>query len=363
MFPGILPSFTITSGTETANGAAGGEGLSALLNSFENEIVALATKFGTGASTPASNKILVGTGAGTSAWQGLTSAQLAAIVSDETGTGVLVFGTSPTLTTPNISAPVITSPPTNVLRMTGEIIMWAGRRLPTDYLWCDGSAVSRSTYANLFNELCYSVGTCTITNATPAVVTLNGHGFQTGDQLYLTSTGTLPTGLSPNTLYYAVRVDANSFNLSTTRANAYAGTKIATSGAGSGVHTAFDCMWGLGDGSTTFNVPDFRGRTPAGNDSMGGTVAGRLSLAQSQGVYGNKGAVGGEQGHQITTAELASHGHSIYIDSINVAGAAILANGTFRYYNPGTTSTNNTGSDTPHNNVQPTGLTNFIVKT
>lgn len=36
-----------------------------------------------------------------------TSAQLAGIVSDETGSGALVFGTSPTLTTPTISTPTI----------------------------------------------------------------------------------------------------------------------------------------------------------------------------------------------------------------------------------------------------------------
>lgn len=37
-----------------------------------------------------------------------TSAQLAAAISDETGTGALVFGTSPTIATPSISSPTIT---------------------------------------------------------------------------------------------------------------------------------------------------------------------------------------------------------------------------------------------------------------
>lgn len=65
-------------------------------------IIAVETKLGTGATTAAANQILFGTGAGTSAWQGLTSAQLLAILSDETGTGSNVFATTPTLVTPKV---------------------------------------------------------------------------------------------------------------------------------------------------------------------------------------------------------------------------------------------------------------------
>lgn len=103
-FPTTLPSYIITAGSETANGAGGGTGLSGLLNAFEVDITALGTKMGTGASTPVANTILYGTGAGTSAWQGLTSAQLASIISDETGSGSLVFGNSPTIVTPTIAS-------------------------------------------------------------------------------------------------------------------------------------------------------------------------------------------------------------------------------------------------------------------
>lgn len=40
---------------------------------------------------------------------------------------------------------------------------------------------------------------------------------------------------------------------------------------------ALGTTWGTGDGSTTFNLPDFRGRGLAGADNMGGTPAGRLT--------------------------------------------------------------------------------------
>jgi hypothetical protein len=63
---------------------------------------AVEAKVGIGASTPTANTLLFGTGTGTSAWTALTSAQLAATLSDETGTGSAVFATTPTLVTPKV---------------------------------------------------------------------------------------------------------------------------------------------------------------------------------------------------------------------------------------------------------------------
>lgn len=250
----------------------------------------------------------------------------------------------------------------NAVNLSGMITAYGSRRAPTGWLNCDGAAVSRTTYAALFAAIVPSLGTFTVTLATPGVFSLTAHGLSTGDAVYLTTTGALPTGLVANTLYYVVRVDANSFNLATTRANAYAGTKIATSGSQSGTHTAWDCPHGLGDGSTTFNVPDLRGRTPAGLDTTAGIAASRLTLAQSQGVYGNLGATGGEQGHQITVAELASHTHDFVAHPVTGGGTAGAANTSNSGSGPTVTVTS-AGSDTAHNNVQPTVLVNYIIKT
>lgn len=41
---------------------------------------------------------------------------------------------------------------------------------------------------------------------------------------------------------------------------------------------AIGTQYGAGDGSTTFNVPDMRGRVPAGADNMGGTAANNLQV-------------------------------------------------------------------------------------
>ena len=84
-----------------------------------------------------------------------------------------------------------------------------------------------------------SVGTATITIANPAVITKNSHGLTLGMAVYFTTTGALPTGLTENTIYYVTNPATNTFNLSTTYANAVAGTKITTTGSQSGTHTLF----------------------------------------------------------------------------------------------------------------------------
>ncbi len=105
-----------------------------------------------------------------------------------------------------------------------------------------GSALVLSTPGCSKDMIAYSVdsyfnGTATITIATPGVVTATAHGLFSGDKVQLTTTGALPTGLSASTTYYARVIDANTFNLCTSLANAAAGTYIATSGSQSGTHT------------------------------------------------------------------------------------------------------------------------------
>lgn len=96
----------------------------------------------------------------------------------------------------------------------------------------------------------YISGTVTITIASPAVFTFTAHGFVTGTTVLLTTTGALPTGLAINTTYFVIRIDADTFNLSTTLANAVAGTKINTSGSQSGTHTVVGGGLTLGQGAT-----------------------------------------------------------------------------------------------------------------
>jgi len=71
-----------------------------------------------------------------------------------------------------------------------------------------------------------------VTIASPAVFTSDGHGLITNDTIKLFTTGALPTGLSADTFYYVIYVTDNTFKVSATRD----GTAIDTSGAQSGTH-------------------------------------------------------------------------------------------------------------------------------
>lgn len=62
--------------------------------------------------------------------------------------------------------------------------------------------------------------------------------FACGDGVRLTTSGTLPAGLSLATTYYAIpQRDRRTFKLASTRANAFAGTAVNITGAGTGTHT------------------------------------------------------------------------------------------------------------------------------
>jgi hypothetical protein len=76
--------------------------------------------------------------------------------------------------------------------------------------------------------------TCTISNASPAVVTLASHDLTTGEPVQFTTSGTLPTGLSVGTVYYVISsgLTSGAFEVSATPG----GAAINTTGAGSGTH-------------------------------------------------------------------------------------------------------------------------------
>ena len=76
--------------------------------------------------------------------------------------------------------------------------------------------------------------TATVTIASPAVVTdSTGYAPMIGSSVVLTTTGSLPTGLTAGTLYYVVGYSGAGFTISATQA----GTAINTSGTQSGVHS------------------------------------------------------------------------------------------------------------------------------
>lgn len=74
--------------------------------------------------------------------------------------------------------------------------------------------------------------TCTYTSTAN-----NPSNILTGTRTRLTTTGTLPAGLSLATDYYVIKVTDSTFRLATSYANAVAGTQINITDAGTGTHT------------------------------------------------------------------------------------------------------------------------------
>lgn len=147
-----------------------------------------------------------------------------------------------------------------------------------------------------------------------------------------------------------------------------------------GLFSTIGTTYGSGDGSTTFNVPDLRGRVVAGEDDMGGTAASRLTAGGS-GITGTTlGATGGTQTHTLTSAEMPSHTHTqnVHGHAFNdpgfipgVTNISVSAGGTGFYgrttsqglfIGDATATNQNTGGGGAHQNTQPTIILNYIIK-
>jgi len=119
--------------------------------------------------------------------------------------------------------------------------------------------------------------------------------------------------------------------------------------------------YGAGDGSTTFNIPDLRGRVVAGQDDMGGTSANRLT-GLAGGVDGDVlGAGGGAETHTLVTAEIPAHTHQTGFSNTAGGGATIQAIQNYAGTDGNATSSS-VGGDGAHNNVQPTFILNKIIR-
>jgi microcystin-dependent protein len=66
-------------------------------------------------------------------------------------------------------------------------------------------------------------------------------------------------------------------------------------------------LYGSGDGSTTFNIPDLRGRAVFGLDNTGGSPAGRVTGAGGNWDGRIRGNTGGFENRTLTQAQFAEH--------------------------------------------------------
>jgi microcystin-dependent protein len=129
---------------------------------------------------------------------------------------------------------------------------------------------------------------------------------------------------------------------------------------------AIGTLYGVGDGSTTFNVPDMRGVVIAGSGNMGGTERGILNSV----ISSAPGSSGGSQFLHAHGHSEGAHSHGI-LRGAGVPGittprgvfgdgtAASVSGSTENGNGAGTGATGSGGSQ----NVQPTIIMNWMIKT
>ena len=104
--------------------------------------------------------------------------------------------------------------------------------------------------------------------------------------------------------------------------------------------------YGSGDGSTTFNLPDLKGRVAVGKS------------ADTE--FDVLGETGGAKTHTLSESELPAHTHSMFA----AGGTSVGGSGTSTGGGAGgAVTTGSTGSGTAHNNLQPYITLNYIIKT
>ncbi|MFH1343613.1 MAG: phage tail protein [Pseudomonadota bacterium] len=105
----------------------------------------------------------------------------------------------------------------------------------------------------------------------------------------------------------------------------------------SALFALFGATYGSGDGSTTFNVPDLRGRVVAGKDDMGGTSANRLTDADD-GLNGDTlGDTGGGETQTLATANLPAY-----------TPTGTVVNGSISHNAPASLTFASSGNDGPY---------------
>lgn len=108
--------------------------------------------------------------------------------------------------------------------------------------------------------------------------------------------------------------------------------------------------YGSGDGNTTFNLPNLKGKIPVGQDEESIEFA---PLAME----------GGEKTHTLTIEEMPNHRHNVYginegLSAGEIRGGHICDSQDANYIR----ETSHSGENQPHNNLQPYLVTNYIIK-
>ena len=210
---------------------------------------------------------------------------------------------------------------------------YLGKVIPAGYLLCDGTAELRSNYPDLYNAITFT----DTGNLTSGSDTLSG----------LTDTSEMWVGMP---------VEGTGIPGGTTIDNIIDGTSVSLSANATvtGAQTVRFFPWGNGNGTTTFNRPDGRGR-------------GFIGAGQGSGLTLRKlGQKGGEETHLLTSGESGIPAHTHPQDPSTMrfnTGSGPSTSGTGSWALQGTTQANAVAdASQPHNTMQPFLVGKWIVK-
>ena len=235
----------------------------------------------------------------------------------------------------------------------GIIQMYGGSIAPSGWMFCNGNAISRTTYAKLFSVIGTTYGNgdgstsfglpdmrsrmpigagqstfvltfvnTAVTIVTDTIVVTSNDSLYTGTAVVLTTSGTAPGGLTASSTYYVIRVSATSIKLASSLANAVAGTQINLTSQGTGTHNL----------TVTYN-----------NRALG--------------------AVGGREVAALTIAEIPAHNHT-YDDTYSVQwsseafGTPLSSTDEINRIE----TSSSTGGSQAHSIMNPFLVVNYIIK-
>lgn len=248
----------------------------------------------------------------------------------------------------------------------GAVIATAGFTAPTNYAFAYGQAVSRATFSVLLSSLTLSQ-TGSISSGSPTItgvvdITQLGPGMPV-ESIGITA-GTTITGCVGTSC-------TMSANATLTR---------------SGTIVFF--AYGNGDGSTTFNLPDYRGRVLPGRDNMGNSPAGTLTSTYYGASPTRLGSPGGTESKTLSLAQLptgitsanASQNiavssaanvtqNAVYISYPNAGGGGTTVlnvsptnNSLVSTGSNSISVTSNNTSGNAHSVVQPSAIVNYAIR-
>ena len=253
----------------------------------------------------------------------------------------------------------------------GTILTWSGMIAPNQYQFAYGQSLSRTTYPELYQALTLNAD----------VTCVGGNTTLTG----ISDTNNIPVGanVEGNCIVAGSTVISKTINTITLSIAANVSTTVS----------ARFFPYGNGNGTTTFNVPDLRGKVIPGRTNMGGVTASNLTNT----YYGSNpdavGVNGGSQSKTLVTANLPPytptgslsmnpHNHAIQgsVGAVtNAAGFNVSATppsntawgvgGAVTYGNTNNTTETGTfngvaqgGTSTAFSLVQPSITLNYVIK-